>query len=135
MHVRTTATELARWLEQQGGSWHVEGEPALAKTLPLPTPASSLVDALRRRGGELAVLAPETTTLAADAAVAAHEISSTAHVVDGQHVFQLAWVRDDGTVADSWLLAEQQPRSQRGDGGAAASNVVAAFRAARVTRG
>lgn len=87
-----------------------------------------------RRGGELAVLAPETTTFTEDEAVAAHEISSTAHVVDGQHVFQLAWVRDDGTVADSWLLAEQLPRSQRGDGGAAASNIVAAFRAARGPR-
>jgi hypothetical protein len=135
MHVRTTATELARWLEQQGGAWHVEGEPALAKSLPLPAPASSLVEVLRKRGGELAVLAPETTSFAEDDAVAAHQISSAAHVVDGQHVFQLAWVKDDGTVADSWLLAEQQPRSQRGDGGAAASNVVAAFRAARVTRG
>jgi hypothetical protein len=133
MHVRTTATELARWLEQQGGTWHVEGEPVLAKSLPLPTPASSLVDVLRRRApeaSELAVLAPETTTLAEDAAVSAHEIAAAAHLIDGQRVFQLAWIRPDGTVADSWLLAEQQSKPGSTDAGAAARNVVAAFRAA-----
>jgi hypothetical protein len=132
MHVRTTATELAQWLEQQGGSWHVEGEPVLAKSLPLPTPASSLVEVLRKRGPDasaLAVLAPETTVLVPDAVVAADEIAAAAHVIDGQRVFQLAWIRPDGTVADSWLLAEQQSKPGRADDGAAARNVVAAFRA------
>ena len=136
MHVRTTATELAQWLEQQGGSWHVEGEPALAKTLPLPTPASSLVDVLRKRGpdaGELAMLAPDTTGLAPDASVPASELATAAHVIDGQRVFQLAWIRPDGTVADSWLLAEQQS-SAGADEGAAARGVVAAFRAAVASR-
>ena len=51
MHVRTTATELAQWLEHQGGLWHVEGEPVLAKSLPLPTPASSLERAESGRFG------------------------------------------------------------------------------------
>jgi hypothetical protein len=134
MHVRTTATELALWLEQQGGLWHVEGEPALAKSLPLPTPASSLVDVLRKRSQEIAILAPETTTLAEDSAVGAGEIATTAHVIDGQRVFQLAWIGPDGTVADSWLLAEQRGHSGRGDGGAAARNVVDRFRAAVATR-
>jgi hypothetical protein len=137
MHVRTTATELAQWLEQHGGTWHVEGEPLLAKSLPLPTPASSLVEVLRRRGpeaSELAVLAPETTTLAEDAPVSAHEIAATAHVIDGQRVFQLAWIRPDGTVADSWLLAEQESKPGSSDAGAAARNVVAAFRASMGTR-
>jgi hypothetical protein len=134
MHVRTTATELARWLEQQGGTWHVEGEPVLAKSLPLPTPASSLVDVLRRRSADaadLAVLAPDAARFAEDASIGAHDIAATAHVVDGQRVFQLAWVRPDGTVADSWLLAEQQGRSGRVDNGDAARGVVAAFRASR----
>lgn len=137
MHVRTTATELAQWLEQQGGVWHVEGEALLAKSLPLPTPASSLVEVLRKRGPEasaLAVLAPETTTLTADAAVSAHEIATAAHVIDGQRVFQLAWIRPDGTVADSWLLAEQQTKPGSADDGAAARGVVAAFRASMGTR-
>jgi hypothetical protein len=137
MHVRTTATELAQWLEQQGGVWHVEGEPLLAKSLPLPTPASSLVEVLRKRGPEasaLAVLAPETTTLTADAAVSAQEIATAAHVIDGQRVFQLAWIRPDGTVADSWLLAEQQSKPGSAGDGAAARGVVAAFRASMGTR-
>jgi hypothetical protein len=137
MHVRTTATELAQWLEQQGGLWHVEGEPVLAKSLPLPTPASSLVEVLRKRAPDasaLAVLAPETTALAPDAVVTANEIATAAHVIDGQRVFQLAWIRPDGTVADSWLLAEQQSKPGRADDGAAARNVVAAFRASMSTR-
>ena len=134
MHVRTTATELAQWLEQQGGVWHVEGEPALAKFLPLPTPASSLVDALRKRTGELVMLAPETCDLAEDASVTAPQIASAAHDVDGQRVFQLAWLGPDGAAQDSWLLAEQQPHSQKADSGAAARTVVAAFRAAMARR-
>jgi hypothetical protein len=137
MHVRTTATELAQWLEQQGGLWHVEGEAVLAKSLPLPTPASSLVEVLRKRAPDvsaLAVLAPETTALAPDADVTANEIAMAAHVIDGQRVFQLAWIRPDGTVADSWLLAEQQSKPGRADDGAAARNVVAAFRASMGTR-
>lgn len=134
MHVRTTATELARWLEQQGGLWHVEGEPVLAKSLPLPTPASSLVDVLRKRTGDLAVLVPDTCDLAEDCAVGAPEIATAAHVVDGQRVFQLAWLSPDGTAQDSWLLAEQRGQQGRGDNGAAAKNVVAAFRAAMTRR-
>jgi hypothetical protein len=137
MHVRTTATELAQWLEQQGGAWHVEGEPVLAKSLPLPTPASSLVEVLRRRsadGSELAMLAPETAALAADARISACEIATAAHVIDGQRVFQLAWIRPDGTVADSWLLAEQESKPASAGDGAAARGVVAAFRAATSTR-
>lgn len=132
--MRTTATELARWLEQQGGVWQVEGEPALAKSLPLPTPAQSLVEVLRKRNDGLAMLAPDTTTLAENASVLAHDIAGAAHVIDGQRVFQLAWIRADGTVADSWLLAEQQARKSRPDDGAAARGVVAAFRASNTTR-
>lgn len=132
--MRTTATELARWLEQQGGVWHVEGEPVLAKSLPLPTPAQSLVEVLRKRNDEIAMLAPETCSFAEDSSVLSHQIPSAAHLVDGQRVFQLAWVRPDGTVADSWLLAEQQPASVKADSGAAARGVVAAFRASVTTR-
>jgi hypothetical protein len=133
MHVRTTAAELARWLEQQGGVWHVEGEPVLARSLPLPTTAASLVEVLRKRTGaaaDLAVLAPETTAFSEDASVGAHEIATAAHVIDGLRVFQLAWIGQDGTLADSWLLAEQQHHPGRVDNtGDAARNVVAAFRA------
>ncbi len=132
--MRTTATELAQWLEQQGGQWHVEGEAVLAKSLPLPTPASALVEVLRKRTGDLSVLAPETSSLAADASIGAAEIASTAHVVDGQRVFQLAWIGPDGTAADSWLLAEQRGQVARGDSTAAARTVVAAFRAAVATQ-
>src|SRR6476661_4435487 len=126
MHVRTTAAELAHWLELQGGVWHVEGEPALSKSLPLPTTAGSLVDVLRRRGPgavDLAVLAPETSELPPDASVAARDLTSAAHVIDDKRVFQLAWIRPDGTHADSWLLAEQQPTVGRADGHAAARDV------------
>ena len=134
MHVRTTASHLARWLEQQGGLWHVEGEPVLEKSLPLPTPASSLVHALRKREGELAVLVPDTTTLAPDSEVTANELATAAHVVDGQRVFQLAWLAPDGTAQDSWLLAEQRGHSGSVDDGAAARGVVAAFRASMTRR-
>lgn len=136
MHVRTTSAELAHWLEREGGVWHVEGEVTLAASLPLPSPASSLVDVLRKRAGELAVLAPdmsELRDLGEDAPVTARELSSAAHVIDGQRVFQLAWVHPDGSVQDSWLLAEQKVRAGRVDDGAAARNVVAAFRASVTT--
>ena len=138
MHVRTTAGELASWLEHAGGSWHVEGEAKLAAALPLPSPASALVDVLRKRRGSLAVLAPEAATLSArgeDAPVTVRELSSVAHVIDGQRVFQLAWVHDDGVVQDSWLLAEQRsPSPGSTDDNAAARSVVAAFRAAASKR-
>jgi hypothetical protein len=136
MHVRTTSSELAHWLEREGGVWHVEGETALAASLPLPSPASTLVEALRKRGGDLTVLAPDPSELSAlgeDAPVTARELSSAAHVVDGHRVFQLAWIQQDGTVQDSWLLAEQRALAGRVDDGAAARNVVAAFRAAHST--
>src|SRR5438045_3278964 len=98
MHVRTTATELARWLEQQGGAWHVEGEPVLSRSLPLPTTASSLVHVLRKRSAEsadLSMLVPDTAPgglVTADAVVTSGEIASVAHVIDGKRVFQLAWI-------------------------------------------
>ena len=133
MHVRTTSAELARWLEVEGGSWHVDGEDTLAGALPLPAPASSLVDLLRRRPGELKVLAPDRSELAElgeDAPVTARELTSAAHVIDGQRVFQLAWIRPDGIVQDSWLLAEQRASKGRGDDGGAARNLVASFRRA-----
>lgn len=130
MHARTTAGDLARWLAQQGGHWHVEGEPVLSKSLPLPTPASSLVDVLARREGELAMLLPDASSLVADASLSPAEIANAAHLVDGARVFQLAWVDDtSGELRDSWLLCEQ--RSVRGSypDDDAATQVIAAFRA------
>lgn len=138
MHVRTTAGELAHWLERAGGVWQVEGEAKLAASLPLPSPASALVEVLRRRAGALAVLAPDASALAQlgdDAPVTARDLSSAAHLVDGQRVFQLAWIEEDGVAADSWLLAEQQgPAPGSSDENAAARSVVAAFRAAVASR-
>jgi hypothetical protein len=134
MHVRTTTTELAAWLEREGGVWNVEGEPALASSLPIPSPASSLVHALRKREAEIEVLAPEAASLAdgaEGARLTARDLSSVAHVVDGQRVFQLAWITPEGTVLDSWLLAEQEGRPSRVDDSAAARGVVDAFRAAQ----
>jgi hypothetical protein len=52
-------------------------------------------------------------------------------VIDGQRVFQLAWIQPDGALQDSWLLAEQRGHSGRGDDGSAARKVVDAFRAAQ----
>ena len=129
MHARTTAGDLARWLAQQGGHWHGEGEPVLSKSLPLPTPASSLVDVLIRRDGELAMLLPDASPLAADAPLAPEQIANAAHLVDGSRVFQLAWIEDGGELRDSWLLCEQ--RSVRGSypDDDAATQVIAAFRA------
>lgn len=129
MHARTTAGDLARWLAQQGGHWHVEGEPALSKSLPLPTPASSLVDVLIRRDGELAMLLPDACPLVPDASLAPEQIANAAHLVDGARVFQLAWIEDGGELRDSWLLCEQ--RSVRGSypDDDAATQVIAAFRA------
>jgi len=128
MHARTTAGDLARWLAQQGGHWHVEGEPALSKSLPLPTPASSLVDVLTRRDGELAMLLPDASSLVADASLSPAEIANAAHLVDGARVFQLAWIEDSGELRDSWLLCEQ--RGVRGSypDDDAATQVIAAFR-------
>lgn len=132
MHVRTTSAELARWLEREGGSWHVEGEATLAGSVPLPAPASALVDILRKGSGELEVLAPdgsELVDLCEDAPVTARELTRAAHLIDGLRVFQLAWIRPDGTVQDSWLLAEQRVGAGRGDDGRAARKLVASFRA------
>jgi hypothetical protein len=106
MHVRTTAGDLARWLDQNGGVWTVEGEPALAQSLPVPTPAGILADALRERPGELVLLAPDGCALADEAYAGPAELRDASHDVDGNRVFQLAWVAPDGATKDSWLLAE-----------------------------
>jgi len=128
MHVRTTARDLARWLDRAGGNWTVEGEPSLARSLPLPAPAEALVDALERRDEALAILLPEASSLPCDAAVAVEDIPAAAHLVDGQRVFQLAWIGPDGALADSWLLAEQR-RIRPSEPAFAAEQVLAAFRA------
>ena len=134
MHVRTTAAELARWIERQGGVWTVEGEPALARTLPSPAPASALVEVLRRREGHLAILAPEACSLPPDVKIGAAEITLAAHDVGGNRVLQLARIEDDGTTRDSWLIAEDVAASSRDlartpEGGVSASAVVEAWRA------
>ncbi len=131
MYVRTTSMELARWLEREGGLWHVEGEATLAAALPLPAPATMLVEALRKTSAHLSVLAPDRSELAdlgEDAPVTERELTGAAHVVDGQRVFQLAWVRQDGTVQDSWLLVEQRRQTGRVDANAAAHDLVNSFR-------
>lgn len=127
MHVRTTAADLARWLERRGGNWTVDGEPALARTLPAPASAESLADALRRREGELLVLAPDGCGVAADTFVGPADLQGVAHVVEGQHVFQLAWVTPEG-IRDSWLLAEHDRTVPSGDGEMTAARIVAGFR-------
>lgn len=114
MHVRTSAAELARWLEQAGGTWTLEGEPALAKSLPVPAPGAVLADALRKRGGELVVLAPDVGAFLENATIVAKDIRDAAFDVDGQRVFQLAWLDADGTQKDSWLLAETDALSRSG---------------------
>jgi hypothetical protein len=127
MHVRTTSMDLAHWLEREGGAWHVEGEVTLTASLPVPSPAAALVDVLRRRGGYLAVLTPDMSQLnhlGDNAQITARELSSAAHVVDGQRVFQLAWVENDGTMQDSWLLAEQRGQVPYTDDGSSARNVL-----------
>ena len=108
MQARTTARDFARWLEQQGGSWHVEGEPTLARSLPVPAPAAALAEALVRRDGLLALLVPESAGhVPTGALLAMHELPLAAHDIEGQRVFQLAWIAPDGGQADSWLVAEQ----------------------------
>jgi hypothetical protein len=105
MQVRTTAVDLARWLEQTGGVWTVEGEPMLVQSLPVPAPAKVLAEALRKRPGELVLLAPDTCDLPDESYAGPTELRSAAHDIDGHRVFQLAWVGPDGQK-DSWLLAE-----------------------------
>jgi hypothetical protein len=127
MHVRTTAADLARWLERRGGAWSVDGEPVLARSLPVPTTADSLANALRGRGGELVVLVPDACALPEDAFVGPGDLHAAAHIVEGQHVFQLAWVTPEG-VRDSWLLAEHDHHVPSGDGEATAARIVAGLR-------
>jgi hypothetical protein len=129
MHVRTTARDLARWLERRGGNWSVEGEPVLARSLPAPASAESLADALTSRDGELLVLVPDGTAFDDDAFVGPADLAAAAHMVEGQHVFQLAWVTAEG-IRDSWLLAEHDKAAQSGDGEATAARIVAGFRQA-----
>lgn len=129
MHLRTKAEDLARWLERQGGNWTVDGEPSLVRTLPVPASASSLAEVLRRRPSQLLVFAPETCGLPEHAYVGAAQLPTAAHLVDGHHVFQLAWVTPEG-VKDSWLLAEHDKTAPSDDGEATATRIVAGFRQA-----
>ncbi len=114
MHVRTTAAELARWLDQHRGPWTVEGEPVLLKTLPVPTPGAILADALRKRGGELQILAPDVGAFLEDARIGHNELHDAAFDVDGNRVFQLSWIEADGTTKDAWLLCEADVLARSG---------------------
>ena len=105
MFVRTTAQELARWLERAGGNWQVDGEPSL-KHLPQPAPAHGLAAALRKRVEELAVLAPTGCPFPEGAIVGERDLVRAAHDISGSSVFQLAWIGPDGVPGDSWLVAE-----------------------------
>lgn len=105
MFVRTTAEELARWLERAGGNWQVDGEPSL-KHLPQPAPAHGLAAAVRKRREELAVLAPAECPFPEGAIVGERDLVRVAHDVNGSSVFQLAWIGADGAPGDSWLVAE-----------------------------
>jgi hypothetical protein len=115
MHVRTTSEDLARWLEREGGLWTVEGEPSLARGLPQPAPAEGLARAIRDRGGELRILVPDASALDADARLTTQDLVRAAHDVDGHVVFQLAWVGHDGTLLDSWVLAEHGAMTKSGE--------------------
>ncbi len=114
MNVRTPVDELARWLEKNGGTWTVEGEPALAKSLPVPAPGSVLADALRKRGGELAIMAPDVGAFHENAVITHAQIRDAAFDMDGMRVFQLAWVDADGSTKDSWLIAESDALAKSG---------------------
>lgn len=105
MFVRTTAQELARWLERAGGNWQVDGEPSL-EHLPQPAPAHGLAAALRKRRDELAVLAPDECPFPEGAVLGEHDLVRAAHDVNGSSVFQLSWIGPDGVSGDSWLVAE-----------------------------
>ncbi len=107
----------------------MEGEPALAKSLPMPAPASSLVDALSRRDGAIVLLLPDGCSVAPESTLTPHDIAAAAHVVDGQRVFQLAWIGPEGDPMDSWLLAEQRSMRLSDPGTDAARQVLDAFRA------
>jgi hypothetical protein len=136
MHVRTTAAELALWLDAHGGPWTVEGEPALAKSLPVPSPGSMLADALRQRGGELLVLAPDVGAFYENATIGHKEIRDAAFDVDGNRVFQLAWIEPDGTTKDAWLLCEADALARSGQTlitPANANNIMNVLQHSRVT--
>jgi hypothetical protein len=128
MHVRTTATDLARWVEDRGGMWTVDGEPQIVGRLPVPAGATAIAEALAKRGGDLAVLLPDGSDLEDGALVTAADLARAAHLVDAHHVFQLAWIDAGGAVKDSWLLAEHDALAQSGETGAAAAKVVASWR-------
>lgn len=136
MNVRTTAGDLARWLDENGGVWTVEGEPALAKTLPVPAPANILADALRKRQGELVLLTPDPCDLVDGAYAGPSELREAAHDVDGHRVFQLAWVGPEGDTKDSWLLAEHAvllSSQTPSDGGRSAAAILDMLKGARAT--
>jgi hypothetical protein len=56
-HYELPSTELARWLEAQGGWWNVDGDPLLTGRLPFPCPADELAHELRRLNRPLLVQA------------------------------------------------------------------------------
>jgi hypothetical protein len=136
MNVRTTVDELARWLEKHGGTWTVEGEPALARSLPVPAPGAVLAEALRGRGGHLAILAPDVGAFYENAAISYTQLREASFDVDGMRVFQLAWLDPDGTTRDSWLLAESDALSRSGQTlitPANATNIMNVLQNSRVT--
>ena len=105
MVLRTTAAELARWLERAGGYWQVHGEASL-RHLPQPAPAATLAAAVRQRNDALTILAPDGCPIAEGTVIGDRDLVRAAHDIDGHSVFQLAWVGADGAPTDAWLVAE-----------------------------
>jgi hypothetical protein len=114
MHVRTTAADLALWLDAHAGPWTIEGEPTLAKSLPVPAPGKMLAETLRQRGGDLQMLAPDVGAFHENATIGCKDIRDAAFDIDGNRVFQLAWIDPDGTTKDAWLLCEADALARSG---------------------
>jgi hypothetical protein len=56
-HYELSSTELAQWLEVQGGWWNVDGDPLLTGRLTFPCPADELAAELHRLNRPLLVQA------------------------------------------------------------------------------
>jgi hypothetical protein len=102
-HLDLDASELAGWLAKHGGDrlWTVDGDPRIMGTVSLPCSGRELAATLNQLGGRLRVFAP-----AGAQASSPDELEKLAELEYGELVFEVAWLREDGTPEQRWMLAQ-----------------------------
>lgn len=110
-HVEVHASELAAWLETQGGDcwWTVDGDPLLMGRLSLPCPGDELAAELRKINKPLLLADKKQDGAASERTISASDLDALVDRLEpiSDRVLYLCWKGS----ADDWMLLEDEETS------------------------